>query len=245
VTLSPVSDSATVPVLQVTTQEAPLGIGEFFEFQDVEFGSAIVSIEDRDEIQWRENNIRIGPRTQNVHFSGRVKSAFKENLYFDVKSAGSGNSIDVFDSGVWKRSFLFQNKAKWFGDGSYEIATGKIRWAVRADGFKIATGDETSIDRIGRRQRIQVTLKPGWGALFRAETSEHVPIEGATIQLDGSVVAKTDETGTAIVNTEVNPRTIRVLHPSWIPEWSSAYDLATGEVRSTGGLEKLTWFRRP
>lgn len=94
-----------------------------------------------------------------------------------------------------------------------------LRWVLRAEGYRLAWGDESDIRGGTEHRFIEAALEPGWGHTYKVTTREREPIEGVELIVDGESLGRTDSQGVVTINLDARPEALEFRYEGWHMSW--------------------------
>lgn len=135
---------------------------------------------------------------------------------FRVRDAATGAELPAFDA-WWRPAEAWADFRRGVTPGTVLAERWPIgracRWAVRAEGRALVTGDERDLVREGDTLVADVALSPGWGVQFFLGDPDGTPLEGVRLALDGVPSDPSDAEGRIVVSLPARPHEIRLLTP--------------------------------
>ncbi len=193
-----------------------------FAFKDLPRGEYKVTLSTDDNSHWESRVIKVTAPTDELEFLCLDDSpTFRLSLSAVDAQTGAPvkNSWGIVWLGDPMDNVRLTNGNN--GEGVYgSVPEGvPLHWAIRARGYRLATGDESSIQESDRWPIIEAKLQRGWGKIFKVTTDKQQPIEGVEIFVDGKSCGVTDRQGSITINLSKKPAELQFLYRDWVVTW--------------------------
>jgi len=192
-----------------------------FSFDDVPSGNYELSLKPLDNLRWETLTMTVSPPAEGLEFICE-DDVPTFDLEFRAIDAQTGAPIEKSWNIVWQGDPLEDVRL----DDDWETGLYKavpegvsLKWVLRAEGYRLATGDETDIRTEADHRVVEAKLERGWGQLFLVTTREREPIEGVELLADGNSVGVTDSQGMVSMNLDAKPRGLEFRYKDWIVTW--------------------------
>ena len=205
-----------------------------FAFENVPHGAYELTLEPLDNQYWPVRTLRVSPPAEGLEFVCEDdRPTF--DLAFRVVDAETGKPIAKSWNIVWQGASGDVRLDDDWETGIYRgVPEGiALSWALRASGYRMATGDEDDIPNAGEPRTVEVRLERGWAHIYKVTTRDQDPLEGVVLFVDGDRIGETDERGLVTVQRETKPTDVDFRYGDWVVTWG--IDPAEGRIGS--GLE--------
>jgi hypothetical protein len=192
-----------------------------FSFENVPSGNYEVSLEPLDNMRWETRTIMVSPPADGIEFICE-DDAPTFDLGFRAIDAQTGRPIERSWNIVWQGNPLDDVRLDddWKTGLYKDIPEGvSLQWILRAEGYRLATGDEMDIRTEADHRVVEARLDRGWGQVFKITTREREPIEGVELIVDGSSIGMTDAQGMISMNLDGKPRFLEFRYKDWFVTW--------------------------
>jgi RNA polymerase sigma-70 factor (ECF subfamily) len=186
-----------------------------FAFEDLPTGEYVVSVLSMlDKYPWSPSKLTVRPPATELLFEV-ADDLPTAHVTFEVVDAETGEPVEPFTLS-YSANGAGSIAIGGLGASGPHLADfpdgGELMWVVVAEGYASAFGDEADFDLgPGGAPLVRVPLRRGWSARITAVRADtHAPVAGAEIELDGEVVARTDEDGRATVTAAKAPTRVLV-----------------------------------
>lgn len=192
-----------------------------FAFKDVPNGRYELSLKPLDNLRWETRRMTVSPPAEGLEFlcEDDMPTFDFEFLAIDAET---GTPIEQSWSIVWQGSPLEDVRldAQW-DTGVYEDVPEQValHWVLRAGGYRLATGDESTIRDRADHRVVEVGLVRGWGQIFKVTAREGSPIEGVHLYADGSPLGATDSLGMVSMDLDGKPHSLEFRYEGWHVSW--------------------------
>lgn len=195
--------------------------GEFiaaFSFANVPSGSYELRLEPQDNRRWETRAMTVSPPVEGLEFICE-DDAPTFDLALRAIDARTGNPIETSWSIVWQGDPLDDVRLDddWESGLYRGVPEGvPLRWILRAQGHRLAAGDQTDIRAHADHRVIEARLEPGWGQVFTVTTRDDEPIAGVELLADGSSIGVTDALGVVAINLDAKPNRLEFQYRDWV-----------------------------
>ena len=194
-----------------------------FVFDGVPNGEYELSLAPQDNLRWEPRVMRISSPAEGLEFVCEDDTPTFD-LAFRAVDAQTGSPIETRWVILWQNDPLDDVRldSDWTTKLYQAIPEGvPLRWMVRAEGYRLATGDETDIRVESDHRVVEAKLERGWGQLFKVTTRDQKPLEGAELFADGNSVGATDAQGMLSMNLAAKPKSLEFRYEDWVVVWGS------------------------
>jgi hypothetical protein len=213
-------------------------IQDFWDLPAADFEMSEIGMDRSPQARPLSARVSVPPGDLSVQAIGAPEAS---NFSFDVHDE-AGSRVDAFGEFFGPRGSVFGRPARSTGGGFDLIRDAPLNWCIFRDGFAPAFGDERSFVEEDKRKVAHVKLARGWGAslLFRAGNPSEFesdpwpwnhytfpaaaklvgplaasPLPGMRVEVDGNVVATSDEEGEARLQLDAMPPLLTLRSEGW------------------------------
>ncbi|MBI1381978.1 MAG: hypothetical protein GC161_12935 [Planctomycetaceae bacterium] len=201
-----------------------------FVFEGVPHGEYELSIQPLDNLRWESRAMRISSPAEGLEFVAE-DDVPTFDLAFRAIDALTGSPIEERWVRLWygEPGDEVRLTAHWETGIFAKVSEGvPLHWVVRAEGYRVATGNETQMRMDGDLRVIEARLERGWGQTFLVTTREQAPIEGAELLVDGRSAGTTDAKGFVSMNLDAKPQRLEFRYKDWVVVWGNVDPGAEG-----------------
>jgi hypothetical protein len=194
-----------------------------FAFEKVPSGNYELRLKPLDNLAWRTLTMKVSPPAEGLEFMCE-DDASTFDLEFRAIDAHTGAPVAKSWKLVWRGDPLEDArldqdwKTKHFKNVPEGLA---LTWVLGAEGYRLATGDETDIRTEANHRVIEAKLERGWGQIFKVTEDGERPIEGVELIVDGNPIGVTDAQGRISMNLDAKPGALEFRYKDWIVTWGS------------------------
>ncbi len=192
-----------------------------FVFENVPSGHYELSLEPLDNMRWETLTMTVSPPAEGLEFICE-DDVPTFDLGFRAIDARTGAPIEEIWNIVWQGDPLEDLRLDddWETELYEEVPEGvPLKWVVRAEGYRLARGDERDIRTEAHHRVVEAKLERGWGQIFKVTTREPEPIEGVELVVDGESFGRTDAQGMIWINLDTKPGSLEFRYKDWIVTW--------------------------
>lgn len=196
-----------------------------FAFRDVAPGEYELTISALDGFRWAPQSLRVSPPADGLSFVRYDKDRTLP-LVFEVFDAQTREAITAFKAYSVKITPSLENGV-FFHSGPIELGTYSIhdafQWAVAADGYASAFGDQSAFTNSADKRVAQVFLARGWSTRVLAlarDPAAHLAVN-AEVYVDGGFAGRTGADGTFLLRANAEPKSIEVRYAGFRPGGST------------------------
>lgn len=192
-----------------------------FSFDDVPSGNYELSLQPLDNMRWETRQMIVSPPAEGLEF---ICEDGGPTFDLEVRAidAETGDPIGKSWNIVWQGDPLDDVRLDddW-ETGLYEaVPEGvSLHWALHAEGYRLARGDESHIHAEANHRVIEARLVRGWGQIFKVTTREREPIAGVELVADGNSLGVTDSQGMVSMDLDAKPRSLEFRYEGWHVSW--------------------------
>ena len=192
-----------------------------FLFESVPSGDYELSLKPLDNNRWETLTMTVSPPAEGLEFLCE-DDAPTFDLEFRAIDARTGAPIEESWNIVWQGDPLEDVRLDddWKTGLYREVTEGvPLRWVVRAEGYRLATGDEADIRTEEEHRVVEARLERGWGQIFKVTTREREPIAGVELVADGDSIGVTDAQGMVSMDLNAKPAALKFRYKDWGVIW--------------------------
>ncbi len=194
-----------------------------FSFDEVPLDEYELTIKPLDNMLWSRRRMIVSVPAVGIEFICEDDVATYE-LDFRAIDAKTNQPIEPIWTIVWQGDPLDDVRL----DDDWETGLYKgvpegasLRWILRAEGYRLAMGDESSLRSEGDLRVGEASLRQGWGQVFKVTTRDRVPLRDVELIADGESMGRTDSQGMVLMQLDSRPNSLGFRLDGWHVSWGS------------------------